>query len=115
VTDSRSPILLRPPQGVERESPPECRDPWGVEDERSHPKNMGSMTIGLGGLGPPAYPIYPHKSVGLGFRKGPWMGPPFRRPYGIHWMRSLVLYMNGCLSWRQPLGPSDGRDPVVAG
>jgi len=84
VTDSRSPLLLRPPQGVERESPPEFRDPWGVEDKRSHPKNRGSMTLGLGGLGPPAYPIHPYKSVGLGFRNGPWKGTPFRRPYGIH-------------------------------
>ena len=33
VTVSRSSLLLRPPQGVERESPPECRDPWGVEDK----------------------------------------------------------------------------------
>jgi len=88
VTDSRSPLQLRPPQGVERESPPECRDPWGVEDKKSHPKNRGNMTVGLGGLGPPAYPIHPHKSVGLGFRKGPWKGAPFWRPYGIHWMRS---------------------------
>ena len=56
VTDSRSPLLLRPPQGFERESPPEYRDPWGVEDKRSHPKNRGSMTVGLGGLGPPVAP-----------------------------------------------------------
>jgi len=80
VTDSRSPLLLRPPQGVERESPPECRDPWGVEDKRSHPKNRGSMTVGLGGLGPPAHPIHPHTSVGLGFRKEPWKGTLFRWP-----------------------------------
>jgi len=85
-----------------------------VEDKRSHPKNRGSMTVGLGGLGPPAYPIHPHKSVGLGFRKGPWKGTLFRRPYGIHRMRSLARYMNGCLSWRQRLGPPDGRDAVVA-
>ena len=71
-------------RGRERESPPECRDPWGVEDKRSHPKNRGGMTVGLGGIGPPAYPIHPHKSVGLGFRKWPWKGAPFRRPYGIH-------------------------------
>jgi len=88
VTDSRPPLPLRPPQGVERESPPEGRDPWGVEDKRFHPKNRGSMMIGLGGLGPPAYPIHPDKSVGLGFPKRPWKGTPFRRPYGIHWMRS---------------------------
>ena len=80
VTDSRPPLLLRPPQGVERESPPECRDPWGVEDKRSHPKNRGSMTVGLGGLGPPAHPIHPHTSVGLGFRKEPWKGTLFRWP-----------------------------------
>jgi len=88
VTDSRSLLLMRPPQGVERDSSPECWDPWGVEDKRSHPKNRGSMTIGLGGLGPPAYPIPRHKSVGLGFRKGPRKGAPFRRPYGIHWTGS---------------------------
>ena len=115
VTDSRPPLLLRRPHGVERESPPECRDPWGVEDRRSHPKNRGGITVGLGGLGPPAYPIHPHKSVGLGFRKGPWKGTPFRQPYGNHWMRLLARYTNGCLSWRQPLGPPDGRDAVVAG
>jgi len=114
VTDSRSPPQLRPPQGVESESPPECRDPWGGEKKTFHPKNRGSMTVGLGGIGPPAYPIHPHKSVGLGFRKGPWKGKPSRRPYGIHWMRSLVLYMSGCLSWRQPLGPPDGQGAVVA-
>jgi len=84
VTDSRSPRLLRPPQGVERDSSPECWDPWGVEDKRSHPNNRGSMTVGLGGLRPPAYPIHALKSVGLGFRKGPWKKTPFRRPYGIH-------------------------------
>ena len=83
VTDSRSPLLLRQPQGVERESPPECRDPWGVEDKRSHPKNRGSMAVGLGGLGLPAYPIHPHKSVGLGFRKGLCKGTPFLRPTGF--------------------------------
>ena len=114
VTDCRSSLLLRPPRGVERESPPECQDHWGVEDKRSHPKNRGSMTVGLGELGPPAYPIHPHKSVRLGFRKGPLKGTPFRRPYGIHWMRSLARYMSGCLSWRQPLVPPDGRDAVVA-
>jgi len=114
VTDSRSPPQLRPPQGVESESPPQCRDPWGGEDKTFHPKNKGSMTVGLGGIGPPAYPMHPHKSVGLGFRKGPWKGKPSRRPYGIHWMRSLVLYMNGCLSWRQPLGLPDGQGAVVA-
>jgi len=114
VTDSRFPILLRPPQGVERESAPECWDPWGVEDKRTHPKNRGSMTVGLGGLGPPAYRIHPHKSVGSGSRKGLCEVAPFRRPYGIHWMRSLFLCMYGCLSWRQPLGPPDGRGAVVA-
>jgi len=114
VTDSRFPLLLRPPQGVESESPPEFWDPWGVEDKRSHPKNRGSMTVGLGGLGPPAYPIHPHKSVELGCRKRPWKGTPFRRPYGIQCMRSLVLYMNGCLSWKQPAGPPDGQGAVVA-
>ena len=114
VTDSRSPLQLRPPQEVKSESPPECRDPRGGEDKRFHPENRGSMTVGLGGLGPPAYPIHPHKSVRLGFRKGLWKGTTFRRPYGIQWMRSLVLYMNGCLSWRQPLGPPDGQGAVVA-
>jgi len=114
VMDSRSSLLLIPAQGVERECPPEFQDRWGVEDKRSHPKNRGSMTVGLGGLGPPAYPIHPHKCVGLGFRKGPWKGTPFRRPYRMHWMRSLARYMNGCLSWRQPLGPPDGQGAVVA-
>jgi len=80
----------------------------------SHPKNRGSMTVALGGLGPPAYRVHPHKSVGLGFRKEPWKRKPFRRPYGIHWMRSLARYMNGCLSWRQPLRPPDGNGAVVA-
>jgi len=97
VTDSRSPLLLRPPQGVESESPPECRSPWGGEDKRFHPKNRGILTGRLGGLGPSAYPIHPHKSVELAFRKGPLKGTPFRRSYGTHWMRSLVLYMNGCV------------------
>jgi len=82
--------------------------------KRSHSKNRGGMTVGLGGLGPPAYPISPHKSVGLGFRKGPCKGTPFRRPYGNHWMRLLARYTSGCLSWRQPLGPPGGRDAVVA-
>jgi len=72
------------------------------------------MTVRLGGLGPTAYPINSHKSVGLGFRKGPLRGTPFRRPYGMHWMRSSALYMNGCLSWRQPLGPPEGHGAVVA-
>jgi len=108
------PLLLRPPQGVERASPSECRDPWGVEGKRSHPKNSASMTVGLGGPDPPAYSIHPHKSVGLGFRKGPWKGTPFRRPYEIHWMRSLVLCINGHFYWRQPLGPPDGPGAVVA-
>ena len=88
VTDSRPPLLFRPPQGVERESLLEFRDPWGVEDKSSHTKNRSSMTVGLGVLGPPAHPIDPHKSVGLGFRKGPWKGAPFRRPYGIYRIRS---------------------------
>jgi len=88
VTDSRSPLRLRPPQGVESESPPECRDPWGAQVKRSRPKNRGSMMVRLGGQGPPVYPIHLHKSVGLGIRKGPFKGTPFRRPYGIHWMRS---------------------------
>ena len=114
MKDSRSPVLLRPPQGVESESPPECRDPWGVEDKRSHRKNRGSMTVGLGGLSPPAYSIHPHKSVGLGSRKGPWKGASFLRPYGLHWMRSLVLCLNGCSSWRQPFGSPDGQGAVVA-
>jgi len=38
VTDSRSPLLLRPREGVENESFPQCRDPWGGEDKRFHPK-----------------------------------------------------------------------------
>ena len=113
VTDSRSLLQMRPPQGVESESPPECRDLWGG-DKGLHAKSRGSMTVGLGGLGPPAYPMHPHKSVGLGFRKGPWKGTPSRRPCGIHWMRSIVLYMNGCHSWRQPWGPPDGQGAVVA-
>jgi len=114
VTDSRCPFLLRPPQRVESESPPECRDPWGVEDKRSHPKNRDIMTVGLGGLGPPACPRRPHKSVGLGFCNGLMKGTPSRRPDGIRWMRLSARYMNGCLSWRQPLGPPDGRGAVVA-
>jgi len=42
VTDSRSPRQLRRPRVVERESPPECRDPWGVED-----KSVGGSAIAL--------------------------------------------------------------------
>ena len=114
MTDSCSHLLLRPPKGVERESPPERRGPLGGENQRLHPKNRGGMTVGLGGLGPSAYPIHPHQSVGLGFRKGSWKGTPFRRPHGIYWMRSLRRYMNGCLCWRRPMGPPDGRDAVVA-
>jgi len=84
VTDSRSPLLLRPPQGLESESPREWRDPWGAADKRFLPKNRGSMMVRLGGLGPSTCPIPPHKSVGLGLRQGPLKGTPFRRPYGIH-------------------------------
>jgi len=71
VTDSRSPLLLRPPQGVENESRPECRGLLGGGKKQSRPKNRGRMTVGLGGIGLWAYPIHPHKSVGLGLRKGP--------------------------------------------
>ena len=84
VTDSRSPVLLRPPQGVESESHPECRDLLGVANMRFLPKNRGSMMVRLGGLGPSAYPRHPHKSVGFGLRKGPWKKTPFRRPHGFH-------------------------------
>jgi len=84
VTDSRSPLLLGPPQGFESESPQKCRDPWGAEDKRFLPKNRGSMMVRLGGLGPSTCPIHPHMSVGLWLRKRPLKGAPFRRPYGIH-------------------------------
>jgi len=114
VTDSRSPLQLRPPQGVESEAPPECQDPWGAEDKRFRPNNRGSMMVRLGGLGLPAYPIQPHKSVGLGLRRGPLKGTLVRRPYGIHWMRSLARYVSGCSSWRQRSGPPDGQGAVVA-
>ena len=77
-------------RGRDRVSP-RVPGPLGVEDKRSHPKNRGSMTVGHGGLGPPAYPIHPHKSVGLGSRKGPWKGTPFRRPCGNHWMLFLPV------------------------
>ena len=64
------------------------------------------MTVRLGGLGPWAYPIHAHKSVGLGLRKGPLKGTPFRRPCGIRWMRSLARYMNGCPSWTRAVAES---------
>ena len=72
------------------------------------------MMVRLGGLGPLAYPIQPHKSVGLGLRKGHLKGTPFRRPYGIHWELTLARYMNGCPSWRPPSGPPDSQSSVVA-
>jgi len=98
VTDSRSPLLLRPPQGGKSESPTECRDPWGGEDKRLHLQTRCSMMVRLGGLGSSAYPMHPETSVGLGLRKRPLKGTPFWRPNGIHWMRSSVLYMKGCPS-----------------
>jgi len=67
----RSPFLLRPPQGVERESPTECRGLLGGGNKQFFPKNRGRMKVWLGGLGPWVYPIHPRKSVGLGLRKGP--------------------------------------------
>jgi len=71
VTDSRSPLMLRPPQGVENESPPECWGLLGNGNKQSRPRNRGRMTVRLRGLGPWVYPIHPHKSVGLGLGKGP--------------------------------------------
>jgi len=114
VTDSRSPHLMRPPHRIESESPPELRDLLACGNKQSRPKNRGSMTIRLGGLGPSAYSVNPRMSVGLGLLEGPLKRTPFRRPYGIQWMRSLARSMNGCLSWRQPWGPSDGQGAVVA-
>jgi len=83
VIDFCAPLLLRPPQGVENESPPEFRGLLGGGNKQSRPKNRGRMTFRLSGLGPRAYPIHPHKSVGLGLRNGPQKGTPVLRPSGI--------------------------------
>jgi len=71
VTDSLSPLLLRPPQRVENESPPKCRDLLGGRNKWFRPKNTGSMTVRLCELGPWAYRIHLQKSVRLGLCKGP--------------------------------------------
>jgi len=84
MTDSRSTLLLRPPQRVQNESPPECRVLLGGGNKLFRPRNSGRMTVRLGGIGPWSYPIHPHKSVGLRLRNGPWKGTLYRRPYGIH-------------------------------
>jgi len=65
------PLLLRRPQGVESECPPECRGLLGGGNKQSRRKKRGRMTVWLGGLCPWVYAVHPHKSVGLGLRKGP--------------------------------------------
>jgi len=90
VTDSRPPLLLRPPRRVEVESPPEFWNLWGAEDKCFRPKNRGSMMVSLGRLGPSASAIHPHMSVGSGLRTGPLNGTSFWRPHEIRWMRSLA-------------------------
>ena len=71
MTDSRFPLLLRPPQAAENESTPECRGLLGSGNKQSRPNNRGHMTVRLGGLDPGAYPMHPQNAVGLGLRKGP--------------------------------------------
>jgi len=56
VTDSRSPLLLGQPQGVESEYPRECRGLLGGRNKHSRPNNRGRMTVRLCGIGPWASP-----------------------------------------------------------
>jgi len=67
---------------------PRVPGPLGGGNKQSCPENRGRMAVRLGGLGPWAYLKHPHKSVGFGLREGPKKMASFRRPYGIHWMRS---------------------------
>jgi len=70
VTDSRSPLQLRPPQGVERESPPECRDPWRVEDKRFLSKNRGHYDGRARRARPAGLPHTPPQVSGVGVPHG---------------------------------------------
>jgi len=74
VKDSRYPLLLRPPQGVENKSPLECRGLLGGGSKQSRPKNRGRMTFRLGVLGQWAYPYTPTSQWGWRSARGPQRG-----------------------------------------
>jgi len=103
------PFVETATRGRERVSP-EVQGPPGGGGQEVPPLEQGQYD-GRARLARPAgLPHTPPQVSGVGVPQGALEG----RPYGIHWMRSLARYMNGCLFWRQPLGPPDGRDAVVA-
>ena len=86
---------------------------WGMEQgaaSRSLPpvfRGGGTMGVLLspGGMATtwssgkdPLDSLVPLREEGVdGPLLGPWMGPPYRLPFGIRLMRCLARYMRGCL------------------
>ena len=66
VTDSRSPFLLRPPQGHERESPPDGRDPSGGGKQENPPQEQGQYDGWARRVRPAGLPQTPPQVSGVG-------------------------------------------------